>query len=282
MRCLAEVEAQAAARLAEAGVEAPRRDARILLAAALGLDSAGVLAGRERPLGAGELAAFETLLKRRIAREPVSRILGRREFWSLEFEISPATLDPRPESETLIEVLLDRLDDRSRPYLVLDLGSGSGCLLLALLSELPQARGLGVDISGEAVAVAARNAARLGLESRVDFRQGDWGAGLESGSFDLLLCNPPYVAEAEWPELAPEVATYDPRGALLAGEGGLAEYGRLGPEAARLLAAGGLAVFEIGAGQEKSAASRLAGQGLVLLEMRRDLAGHPRCLLFGK
>jgi release factor glutamine methyltransferase len=282
MARLAEVEAKAAARLAEAGVERARRDARLLLAAALEMDSAGVLAERDLELTAAQHDAFAALLDRRLAREPVSRILGRREFWSLDFELSPATLDPRPESETLVEALLDHVEDRNRAYRVLDLGTGSGCLLLALLSELPAARGLGIDLSEDAIATARRNAERLGFADRADFRRGDWGEGLETGSVDLLLCNPPYVGDSEWPELAPEVAGYDPRSALIAAEDGLAEYGRLGPEVARLLALGGLAAFEIGARQAESAAARLSGGGLALLETRHDLAGHPRCLLFGK
>lgn len=282
MTRLAEVEAEAVARLTEAGVESPRRDARLLLGAALRLDAGGVLAARDRLLDDAERAAFEALLRRRLAREPVSRILGRREFWSLEFALSPSTLDPRPESETLIEALLDRIEDRERAYRVLDLGIGSGCLLLALLSELPRASGLGVDISPEAVAAARTNAERLGFATRAAFAVGDWGAGLAAESFDILLCNPPYIAEAEWPELAPEVAGYEPRTALLAGEDGLAAYTRLGPEAARLLVPGGLAAFEIGAGQAETAAHRIAAGGLTLLEIRHDLAGHPRCLLFGK
>lgn len=277
---LAEVQATAAARLAEAGIDSPRRDVRLLLCEATGLDTASMLAEGERELDPAQADAFESLLRRRLAREPVSRILGRREFWSLEFRLSEATLDPRPESETLIEAALDRLQDRERPYRILDLGTGSGCLLLALLSELPRARGLGIDISAEAVAMARENAESLGLAERAAFQAGDWGAGIEE-RFEILLCNPPYIAESELPELLPEVANYDPRGALFAGDG-LDAYRRLGPESARLLAPGGLAVFEIGASQAESAAAVLAPSGLELLETRDDLAGLPRCLVFGK
>ena len=277
---LAELQAEASSRLAKAGVEAPARDARLLLGEVLGLDTPALLAEGEREISPPDVQAFEALLQRRIAREPVSRILGRREFWSLEFQLSTATLDPRPESETLIEALLERLPDRARNYRVLDLGTGTGCLLLALLSELPQASGLGIDLVPEAVDTAQRNAERLGFKARAEFRVGDWGAGVEE-NFDILLCNPPYIAESEWRALAPEVADHDPRAALLAGDG-LAAYRRLGPEAARLLAPGGLAAFEIGAGQAESAATVLGESELKLLETRSDLAALPRCLLFGK
>ncbi len=278
---LAELEAEAVLRLAAAGVESPRRDARLLLGAALNLDAASVLAERNLEVGAEPAARFAEMLRRRQAREPVSRILCRREFWSLDFELSPATLDPRPESETLIETLLAALPERDRRYRVLDLGTGTGCLLLALLSELPQAEGMGIDIAQAAVETAARNAQRLGLARRAAFQTGDWGAGLEPG-FDILLCNPPYIAEQEWGALAPEVADYDPRAALLAGERGLAAYARIAPQAARLLVPGGLAAFEIGAGQAEPVQRLLRESGLEGIESRRDLAGHPRCLLFGK
>ncbi|MEX1306268.1 MAG: peptide chain release factor N(5)-glutamine methyltransferase [Rhodovibrionaceae bacterium] len=278
---LAEVERAAAERLAVAGVESPRRDVRLLLAASLGLDAGAVLAERGCELSAAQQADFARLLDRRLAREPVSRILGRREFWSLDFAISPATLDPRPESETLIEILLESLSQRAVAYRVLDLGTGSGCLLLALLCELPAASGLGVDRSPDALRTAAENAARLGLADRAAFQAGDWGAGLEPG-FDLLLCNPPYIAETEWPALAPEVADYDPRDALLAGPDGLAAYAEIAPQAYRLLAPGGLAAFEIGASQEQAVTALLTDSGLRWRETRRDLAGHPRALLFGK
>lgn len=281
MTQLAEAERAAAARLAAAGVDSARRDVRLLLGAVLGLDSAGVLAERARRLSAQERAAFESLLERRLAREPVSRILGRREFWSLDFAISPATLDPRPESETLIEVLLDSLPQRAKAYRALDLGTGSGCLLLALLSELPSASGLGVDRSRAALRTAEENAARLGLAPRAGFQLGDWGEGLEPG-FDLLLCNPPYIAEPEWDALPPEVAGYDPREALIAGSDGLAAYAALAPQAFRLLVPGGRAAFEIGAGQERAVTRLLCASGLHWLETRRDLAGLPRAVLFGK
>ncbi len=216
---IAQALAAAAARLAASGIADPRRDARLLIAAAIEAGPEHLIAHPDRVLDGAETAQAEALIARRAAREPVARILGRREFWSLEFEITPDTLDPRPDSETLVAAVLERIRAQgliSAPLSVLDLGTGSGCLLLALLSELPAARGLGLDISAAALDVARRNARILGYSDRSRFEIGDWGAGLD-GSWQLIVSNPPYITEAEIGELAPEVARYDPRLALTAG-----------------------------------------------------------------
>jgi release factor glutamine methyltransferase len=218
------------------------------------------------------------MVRRRLAREPVAYILGEKEFWSIRFEVGPAVLIPRPESETVVEAVLAHLPDRARPLRLLDLGAGSGCLLLALLSELPQATGVGVDDSAAALALARRNAERLGLAARADFRPGHWGEGLQERC-DIIVSNPPYVAEREWDTLQPEIRAFEPRAALVAGPDGLAAYGALAPVCARLLAQGGLCALEIGLGQGAAVAALLAASGLIVIERRRDLAGIERCLI---
>ncbi|MBY0431580.1 MAG: peptide chain release factor N(5)-glutamine methyltransferase, partial [Rhodospirillales bacterium] len=179
----------ATGRLGAAGVEAARLDARVLIAHALGIEPLSVVTRQERVLTAEEEEAVEALIARREHREPVSHIVGRREFWSLSFTVTAATLAPRPDSETIVETALDHIADRQAPLRVLDFGTGTGCLLLALLSELPNARGIGIDRSQAALTVAGDNARRLGLAQRAEFRLGDWGRGLD-GLFDVIISNP--------------------------------------------------------------------------------------------
>lgn len=268
-----------ARRLAEAGIEDARREARLILAHALGIDPVTVLGYPERPVG--DAAAYEALIGRRAAREPLSHLTGRREFWSLEFEVTPATLDPRADSETLVEAALEAVADRDAPLRLLDFGTGTGCLLLALLSELPNATGLGIDIDLAALEVAGRNAARLGLAERVSFRQGDWGDSLD-GPFDVIVSNPPYIPAGDIAGLQAEVARYEPRGALDGGADGLDCYRRLAPEICRLLAPGGAVVLEFGMGQGGDVAGLMQTQGLAFRGFRRDIAGHERCLTLTK
>lgn len=270
--------ARAAARLRAAGVDGARRDARLLLAAALGVAPDRILARPERSLGPGEAARAEGLVARRAAREPVSRILGAREFWGLTFALAPATLDPRPESETLVEAVLERIADRNAPIRILDLGTGTGCLLLALLSELPAARGLGVDLSEGALAAARANAARLGLAARARFERRNWGRGL-AGPWQAIVSNPPYIREDEFEALAPEVKRFDPRSALVAGPDGLEAHRTLVPQAARLLAPGGILALEVGAGQAGPVEGLLVSAGLAPVGRIGDLGGVQRCLL---
>lgn len=274
---LAEALARLSRRLDAAGVEGPMRDARLLAAHALDVDRIALHVDRDRRLSTCEQEALHRLGRRRAAGEPVSRIVGRREFWSLTFELSPATLDPRPDSETIVQAALDRLPDRDRPLSILDLGTGSGCLLIALLSERPRAWGVGVDVSRDAAATARRNAIRLGVADRAAFLVGDWGQALVGG-FDLVVANPPYIAVPEFGALAPEVARFDPRRALVAGADGLDAYRALAPFLAGLLTAGGLAVLEVGAGQAPAVASILTHAGLAGLESIDDLAGVQRCV----
>ena len=268
----------AARRLAAAGFEQPRREARLLLATALDCEPGEVLTRDDEQLGAAARRRVANYLERRLAREPLSRIRGYREFWSQRFEISPDTLDPRPDSETLIEAVLERLPDRQRAYRVLDLGVGSGCLLLALLSELPRAVGCGVDCNRGAVATARRNAAALRLADRSRIQPGDWGADLPPG-FDVVIANPPYIPSGSIAGLMPEVRDYEPRLALDGGEDGLAAYRALAGQLPRLLAASGFAALELGTGQARSVAELMTAAGLVIRGVRHDLSGIERCMI---
>ena len=269
---------RAAQRLHAAGVEGARRDARLLLAAALGITPERVLAHPERPVTSPEQARAEALIARRLRREPVSRILGWREFWGLRFHISPDTLDPRPESETLVEAVLERIGNTKEPVRILDLGTGSGCLLLALLSELPAANGLGTDLGSGALQVARDNARALGLATRAGFARGYWAAAI-GGVWQVIVSNPPYITKAEFTALPPEVARYDPHLALDGGADGLEAYRALAPDAAGLLAPGGLLALEVGIGQAGAVETVLEAAGLTALGRVRDLAGIERCVL---
>ncbi|MGH7091439.1 MAG: peptide chain release factor N(5)-glutamine methyltransferase, partial [Stellaceae bacterium] len=268
----------AAARLAARGIESPRRDARLLVALAARVEASQVLAYPERVMAAAAAAQLDRLVARRMAGEPISRIAGRREFWSLPFDLAPETLDPRPDSETLVAAALEFVANRAAPLRILDLGTGSGCLLLALLSELPNAFGVGLDLAPGAVHAARRNATINGLESRASFLAGWWGKCLQPG-FDLVVSNPPYLAAAAIPELAPEVARFDPRPALDGGADGLHAYRELAPELARL---GHLSVIEVGSGQADAAAAIFAGAELDEVARRCDLLGVQRCIVLAR
>ncbi|MHA6768788.1 peptide chain release factor N(5)-glutamine methyltransferase [Sphingobium ummariense] len=248
----------------------PRLDAELLLAHALGLSRADLLL-RQRDLSVP--AAFDALLARRMAGEPVAYIVGTRDFWTLSLRVTPDVLIPRPDSETLMEAAIAHFAGRA-PQRVLDLGTGSGALLLAALDQWSLATGLGVDISPAALAVAQSNADRLGMASRAAFRQGDWGEGV-SGPFDLILVNPPYIARSA--ALSGDVL-HEPEGALFAGPEGLDDYRRIAPQLPSLLAPGGVALLEIGYDQAAAVGNILGAQGLAV-SVRRDLAGHDRCLL---
>lgn len=269
--------ARSRAALHAAGIDSAALDARLLVAASLDASIETVIAWPERMLPAAAADRLEALLRRRVAREPLAYILGRREFWSLDLAVTSATLTPRPDSETLVAAVLDALPDRQATLRLADFGTGSGCLLLALLSELPAASGVGVDIDMAAAEVARSNAARLGLEPRAHIVQGEWGRSLV-GPFDIIVSNPPYIVTGELAALAPELR-YEPRLALDGGADGLAAYRALVPDAARLLRPGGLLALEIGAGQAAAIEALLAASGLAPLGVRRDLAQIERCVL---
>ena len=269
----------AAARLRAAGVDAPRREARLLMQHALGLTPEALLAHGDRSLGDAEFRRLAALVGRRARREPLAYLTGAREFWSLEFAVDRSALVPRPETETVVEAVLARVAHLPPRPRLLDLGTGSGCLLVALLSELPGAVGVGLDIGAAAVSLARANAARHGLSGRAFFAVADWGAPL-AARFDIVVSNPPYVAAKELASLAPEIASHEPRTALAGGADGYACYRQLAPQIAGLLAPAGLAAIEVGAGMADEVTSLFASAGLAEIDRRRDLAGIERCVLF--
>ena len=267
-----------------AGIEDAQVDARLLIGHALHLDRARLVAQSDRVLEAREITVISALAARRLKREPVSRILGQKEFWSLPLRVTPDVLVPRPETETVVEVALDfvvRGGLRMEKLRILDVGTGSGALLLALLRELPNAIGTGTDVSPAALDVARANAAQCGLESRCSFVVCDIAAGVQ-GPFDLLVSNPPYIAHGEIASLAPEVRDYDPNVALDGGEDGLAAYRAIAAEALQLLAAGGRLFVELGAGQEAAVRTLFTNAGLTVGAARKDLAGISRVLGAGR
>jgi len=263
------------------GIEDADADARILLAHALHLDRAQLLAQSDRLLEAREIDTVLPLAARRLKREPVARILGRKEFWSLPLGLTPDVLVPRPETETIVEAALDRVlrgGLRLERLRVLDIGTGSGALLLALLKEMPNATGTGTDIDAGALACARANAERHNLAGRCSFVAGDMAAGL-AGPFDLIVSNPPYVARGEIARLEPEVRDYDPKLALDGGEDGLDAYRAIAAAAPRLLAPDGRLIVELGAGQELSVRTLFTNTGLAIVTVRNDLSGIPRALV---
>ncbi len=268
-------------RLAAAGVPGAIRDARLLLEAAAGTPVAAQVGHPSREIEREAAERFQSLVARRAAREPMAQILGRREFWSLEFRVTRDTLDPRPDSETLIQAVLDRIVDRAASLRLLDFGTGTGCLLLSLLHELPHATGVGVDISAPALDVAMENARRLGLAGRAEFRLQSWDNGMQE-SFDIIVSNPPYIPSAVIPTLQPEVAQYEPLPALDGGLDGLDAYRALLPATARLLRRGGVAAFEVGIDQADSVAAIGASCGLRHLATAADLGAVPRVVLWQK
>ena len=259
-------------------LDSPDLDARLLVGHALGLDHTALASNGERELSVDEVSAISDLAARRLAHEPVARIVGRKEFWGLEFRVTSATLVPRPETETLVEAALAAIPDRSLPLRIVDFGTGTGALLLALLSEFPNAVGIGTDISVSALAVARDNANRLGVGSRAYFAACDYGSALR-GPFDLIISNPPYIADGDMAGLDPEVRNYDPRLALDGGTSGLDAYRAVVAHAGRLLAPEGILVVELGVGQAFSVAALMDKGGIVADAPKPDLSGHFRALL---
>lgn len=273
---LGESVSEGATILRRAGVESARREARLLLGFVIGQPVEWLIAHPEAPNT--EIERYRALIARREAREPLSHILGKREFWSREFLVNEAVLDPRADSETLIEAALDRVPISDQRLRILDLGTGSGCLLVTMLCERPNAVGVGVDRSMEALRVAQRNIERWSLTDRAKLVCADWTTSLAVG-FDLVLSNPPYIPKGEIEELAPEVAQFDPRAALDGGDDGLDAYRLLAVQILPLISADGVAVIELGAGQESDVQRIFADAGWGGIETVLDLAAHPRCLI---
>lgn len=270
--------------LTAAGIDNVRFEARLLLSHATGLTIEQLISRGPDAAPAAAAATLRELTARRLRREPMAYILGEREFWGLPFKVSPAVLVPRPDSETVIETALDLLPDRSRKLRILDLGLGSGCLLLTLLREYPQATGVGIDASEAALAIAQANAEALGVASRARLAAGDWRqtgwtdrlVDQAEGPFDLLVSNPPYIESAEVDGLMPEVAAHEPRLALDGGADGLAAYRIIVAASPALVVPGGWAIVEVGEGQAPAIASLFTAAGLAPRPSRRDLGGIER------
>jgi release factor glutamine methyltransferase len=275
-RTLAEALRRAAMRLRAAGIEDGRAEARLLLAVA-GLSRERQIASPDMAIPPAMLGRWAELIERRCRREPLAYIRGTAPFWDFEVVVGPGVLVPRPETEILVEAVLARLRGRSVQR-ILDLGTGTGCIVLALLRQLPGAQGIGLDRSEVALRCASENARRLGLADRLGLVAGDW-ADAPAGPFDLIVGNPPYVADAELPGLQPEVRDHEPALALLGGSDGLDAYRVIAPLVAARLAPGGLVALEHGAGQGAAVAGLLATAGLEGIEHHRDLAGIERCVV---
>jgi release factor glutamine methyltransferase len=279
---LAHAQASLSRRLAAAGIASPALDARLLLIAATGLSHEALIAAPERRLEGSESRRLDELAERRLGREPLSRIFAEREFYGRTFTLGPASLDPRPDTETLVERALEFARMRPAAVHILDLGTGSGAILVTLLAELPGARATGTDVSAAALDEARANAERHGVAGRARFVAAHWCQGVE-GRFDLIVSNPPYIASGELARLEPEVRDHDPLSALDGGPDGLDAYRAIAAGAGRLLAPGGLMALEIGAGQHDAVAAVLAGHGwepAPAAARCRDLAGHVRVLAF--
>ncbi len=260
-----------------AELASPDLDARLLMAAAVGIDDVALIADPDQLVDAQHVDVLLEFARRRLAGEPVSRILGEREFWGLSFSLNHATLDPRPDSETLVDAVLAQVTDKTADLRILDLGTGTGCLLLALLSELPNARGLGIDCSADAIDLARANAERLELGGRSMFRVGNWGEGIDE-TFDVVISNPPYIPSADIDQLSLEVRSHDPMAALDGGPDGLAAYREIAQEAARLLTPGGAAFWELGIGQSDDVAKIASHAGLKVSGFHSDLASVRRVI----
>jgi release factor glutamine methyltransferase len=265
--------AAGAGRLAAAGVPGAARDARRLLAAALGVAPERLTPAAGEAVPAAAATAYEAMLAERVRFRPVAQIVGRRAFWGRDFEVSGAVLDPRPETEALVALSLAGPPARR----ILDLGTGSGAILVTLLAEWPRASGVGTDVDAEALAVARGNAERLGVADRAEFCAADWTAGV-GGRFDLVVSNPPYIPAAEVETLAPDVRDWEPRHALTAGPTGLEAYAALAAGLGKVLAPGGRALFEIGAGQADAVGGLMRGAGFARVTAHADLDGRARVI----
>lgn len=265
--------------LASAGVADPAVDARILLCAATEIDHTELIRNPDEPLDGAACDRLSLMLARRVRREPISRILGRRGFWSLDLIVTPDVLDPRPESETLIDAALEHFADRQLDSLkILDLGTGSGALVCALLDVFPRAFGVAIDVSPQACVVARRNLTQCGFKGRFSIVEGDWSS-LPTEAFDLIVSNPPYIKSGEIAGLDPEVCNFDPLIALDGGVDGLDAYRQIAPVITKCMPPSGVAVLEVGADQGNLVANVFATCALECVGIRRDYAGRDRAVL---
>jgi len=286
MHTVTQVWQKAALVLKEFDSDTPVIDARLLLQQVLGITREELLLEPKRMLSETEQQQFESLLERRLAHEPMSHIIGSREFYGLEFKVTPDVLTPRPDTETVVDTVLLQITENRRwktsnpasVIRILDLGTGTGCLLLSLLHALPNARGTGVDISPQALAVAQENAEKLGLADRAEFALSRWCEKI-SKNYDIIVANPPYIASNAIAALMPDVADYEPHLALDGGPDGLAAYRDIARQLRPHLAEQAIVVLEIGAGQERLVADIFITEGFRLEAERSDLAGIPRCLV---
>ncbi len=265
-------------KLQAAKIESASLDVRLLLQHVLKIKSATHLLDETHKLSSAQEQQFQMLIEERICRKPMAHILGKREFWSLEFTVTEDTLDPRPDSETLIEAVLEQRFSRAAPLRILDMGTGTGCLILTLLTEFPNATGVAVDASEAALSVASQNAEALSLKNRVEFVKSDWNSAI-SGVFDIVISNPPYIASRDILKLAPEVALYEPMLALDGGADGLTCYRTIINALPTLLSKDGVAVLEMGFGQLESLQQLVNEQPLTCTHVRQDLAGIARAIV---
>jgi len=269
----------ATSKLSAAGVQNSKLDSKLLLCHVAEIGPGSLFSNMDRELNIETLQRFEKLVQRRVLREPVSHLIGQREFWSLSFDVSSDVLDPRPASETLIQAAIDFVGNKEKVISTLDIGTGSGCLIISLLTELPFARGVGVDISEAALIIARRNAEKNLVKNRINFFKSFWGKDI-SEKFEVILCNPPYISEAEREFLEPEVCDYEPDYALFGGQDGLSAYRQLAPNIYRLLKPEGFAVLECGRGQAKSVIEIFSDADFKHVETRLDFDRIERCCIF--
>ena len=268
------------AELFEDSTSTPRLDARILVAFVLNETTMKVFSYPEIPLDDVKLKNLKSFVKRRLNHEPVSKIIGKKGFWTLDFEVTSDTLDPRPDSETLIEAVLDKITDKSANLRLLDLGTGTGCLLLSLLSELPNAKGVGIDISLKTVEVARKNAVNLGFSNRCEIKQCDWKDFNTDKPFDILISNPPYIPKTDILNLEREVSEFDPMLALDGGNDGLDAYRSIASFARDVVFAKGFLALEIGIGQTLDVTKIFTAAGFTTYKVQKDIANIDRCILF--
>jgi release factor glutamine methyltransferase len=264
--------------LQRAEIASASLDARVLLQHVLGVSREQLLADDRLVITPQQEAAYQEMIAKRVKRQPVSQLVGRREFWGITFRVTGDTLDPRPDSETVIEAVLKKMKDREAPYRILDLGTGTGCLLLALLSEYPNATGVGVDISEQALEVAQQNMSLLGMVNRARFLRSRWADEVE-GEFDIIVSNPPYIPTQIIPTLAAEVREYEPHLALDGGEDGFDCYRAIMRQVPKFLAAEGVAAFEVGIGQQRELTAIAEAEAMQVAGIKEDMAGIPRCVL---